>query len=150
MAKLVGFAGPAKRGELVYEPFLGSGTTLTAAELTERDDLLGCRNPADALDGVATARVPKPVKRAGASGNDGNASKRKNCSRDPCPIEAGCCWRTTDGVRPVGFLPEQGYPDGPTIQWYSRYELPQRLRRSHRDQIKQLSRFRLAAPSALS
>jgi hypothetical protein len=25
-----------KRGELVYEPFLGSGTTLTAAELTER------------------------------------------------------------------------------------------------------------------
>ena len=26
-----------KRGELVYEPFLGSGTTLAAAELTERD-----------------------------------------------------------------------------------------------------------------
>ena len=26
----------AKRGELVYEPFLGSGTTLAAAELTER------------------------------------------------------------------------------------------------------------------
>src|ERR1017187_3465490 len=25
-----------KRGELVYEPFLGSGTTLAAAELTER------------------------------------------------------------------------------------------------------------------
>ena len=25
-----------KRGELVYEPFLGSGTTLLAAELTER------------------------------------------------------------------------------------------------------------------
>jgi hypothetical protein len=25
-----------RRGELVYEPFLGSGTTLTAAELTER------------------------------------------------------------------------------------------------------------------
>lgn len=40
MAKLVGFAGLAKRGELVYEPFLGSGTTLAAAELTERDDLL--------------------------------------------------------------------------------------------------------------
>jgi DNA modification methylase len=26
-----------KRGELVYEPFLGSGTTLAAAELTEHD-----------------------------------------------------------------------------------------------------------------
>src|SRR5207248_7294867 len=26
----------AKRGELVYEPFLGSGTTLAAAEVTER------------------------------------------------------------------------------------------------------------------
>src|SRR6201981_4251820 len=26
----------ARRGELVYEPFLGSGTTLAAAELTER------------------------------------------------------------------------------------------------------------------
>jgi DNA modification methylase len=26
----------AKRGELIYEPFLGSGTTLAAAELTER------------------------------------------------------------------------------------------------------------------
>ena len=26
----------SKRGELVYEPFLGSGTTLAAAELTER------------------------------------------------------------------------------------------------------------------
>ena len=26
----------AKLGELVYEPFLGSGTTLAAAELTER------------------------------------------------------------------------------------------------------------------
>jgi DNA modification methylase len=26
----------AKRGELVYEPFLGSGTTLIAAEMTER------------------------------------------------------------------------------------------------------------------
>jgi DNA modification methylase len=26
-----------KRGELVYEPFLGSGTTLAAAELTERN-----------------------------------------------------------------------------------------------------------------
>ena len=25
-----------KRGELVYEPFLGSGTTLAAAEVTER------------------------------------------------------------------------------------------------------------------
>jgi DNA modification methylase len=25
-----------RRGELVYEPFLGSGTTLAAAELTER------------------------------------------------------------------------------------------------------------------
>lgn len=25
-----------KRGEIVYEPFLGSGTTLAAAELTER------------------------------------------------------------------------------------------------------------------
>jgi DNA modification methylase len=25
-----------KRGELVYEPFLGSGTTLAAAEITER------------------------------------------------------------------------------------------------------------------
>jgi len=25
-----------KRGELVYDPFLGSGTTLAAAELTER------------------------------------------------------------------------------------------------------------------
>ncbi len=25
-----------KRGELVYEPFLGSGTTLAAAELTQR------------------------------------------------------------------------------------------------------------------
>jgi DNA modification methylase len=25
-----------KRGEMVYEPFLGSGTTLAAAELTER------------------------------------------------------------------------------------------------------------------
>jgi DNA modification methylase len=25
-----------KRGELVYEPFLGSGTTLASAELTER------------------------------------------------------------------------------------------------------------------
>jgi DNA modification methylase len=25
-----------KRGQLVYEPFLGSGTTLAAAELTER------------------------------------------------------------------------------------------------------------------
>jgi DNA modification methylase len=25
-----------KRGELIYEPFLGSGTTLAAAELTER------------------------------------------------------------------------------------------------------------------
>ena len=25
-----------KRGEFVYEPFLGSGTTLAAAELTER------------------------------------------------------------------------------------------------------------------
>jgi DNA modification methylase len=25
-----------KRGELVYEPFLGSGTTLAAAELTDR------------------------------------------------------------------------------------------------------------------
>jgi DNA modification methylase len=25
-----------KRGELVYEPFLGSGTTLIAAEMTER------------------------------------------------------------------------------------------------------------------
>jgi DNA modification methylase len=25
-----------KRGELVYEPFMGSGTTLAAAELTER------------------------------------------------------------------------------------------------------------------
>jgi DNA modification methylase len=25
-----------KRGEVVYEPFLGSGTTLAAAELTER------------------------------------------------------------------------------------------------------------------
>jgi len=28
-----------KRGELVYEPFLGSGTTLAAAELTERVSL---------------------------------------------------------------------------------------------------------------
>src|SRR5258708_36827000 len=27
---------PLGRGELVYEPFLGSGTTLAAAELTER------------------------------------------------------------------------------------------------------------------
>ena len=27
---------PEGRGELVYEPFLGSGTTLAAAELTER------------------------------------------------------------------------------------------------------------------
>ena len=26
-----------KRGELVYDPFLGSGTTLVAAELTDRD-----------------------------------------------------------------------------------------------------------------
>ena len=26
----------AKRGELVYEPFLGSGTTLAAAEVTKR------------------------------------------------------------------------------------------------------------------
>ena len=25
-----------KRGELIYEPFLGSGTTLAAAEVTER------------------------------------------------------------------------------------------------------------------
>jgi DNA modification methylase len=25
-----------KRGDLVYEPFLGSGTTLAVAELTER------------------------------------------------------------------------------------------------------------------
>ena len=25
-----------KRGELVYDPFLGSGTTLAAAEITER------------------------------------------------------------------------------------------------------------------
>jgi DNA modification methylase len=25
-----------KRGELIYEPFLGSGTTLAAADLTER------------------------------------------------------------------------------------------------------------------
>ncbi len=42
-----------RRGELVYEPFLGSGTTLAAAELTQRvcyrcgRSLIGSGNPAN-------------------------------------------------------------------------------------------------------
>ena len=57
-----------KRGELVFDPFLGSGTTLTAAELTERV-CLGLELDAKYVDVITQRWQTLPSKKATLDGD---------------------------------------------------------------------------------
>ena len=112
-----------KRGELVYEPFLGSGTTLAAAELTERVcygieldpkyvdveiqrwQTLASKEATLDGDGRTFAEIAEEaeggrVNRPLPPGNRGHRSADPGRASGPCK---GCAWRWRTGRRSCGY-----------------------------------------------
>ena len=101
-----------KRGELVYEPFLGSGTTLAAAELTERV-CCGMELDPKYVDVIVqrwqTLAARRPRSRATAAPSRRSPRNAGRRQRESLPQEIadvpasgdpdGHCWRTGVGMR---------------------------------------------------